>query len=340
MFVSDNINIKNKIQTKAIFVSPVFLALLLLSPVSKAVEKQSLGQPASAAEIKGWDIDIRPDGKGLPTGRGDAVVGEGMFMQKCASCHGEFAEGAGRYPALAGGIDSLDTNEPVKTVGSYWPYATTVFDYIRRAMPFGHAQSLSNDEVYAMTAYILFSNDVIEEDFELNRNTLALVDMPNRNGFIKDNRPDAPTTEPCMKNCLSKKPVVTGRARQINVTPDEAVASVTNSDSVSSGTDAARGKTVFTQCIACHSIDKDENRFGPSLHAIFGRKVGGLESFTNYSAALSSSDITWSQESLTKFLDSPQQFLPGTSMPFGGVKDKGALNDLLEYLRIEAAAGN
>jgi cytochrome c len=124
------------------------------------------------------------------------------------------------------------------------------------------------------------------------------------------------------------------------VTPDEVVASVTNSDSVSSGTDAARGKTVFTQCIACHSIDKDENRFGPSLHAIFGRKVGGLESFTNYSAALSSSDITWSQESLTKFLDSPQQFLPGTSMPFGGVKDKGALNDLLEYLRIEAAAGN
>jgi cytochrome c2 len=340
MFVSDNINIKNKIQTKAIFVSSVFLALLLLSPVSKAVEKQSLGQPASAAEIKGWDIDIRPDGKGLPTGRGDAVVGEGMFMQKCASCHGEFAEGAGRYPALAGGIDSLDTNEPVKTVGSYWPYATTVFDYIRRAMPFGHAQSLSNDEVYAMTAYILFSNDVIEEDFELNRNTLALVDMPNRNGFIKDNRPDAPTTEPCMKNCLLKMPVVTGRARQINVTPDEAVASVTNSDSVSSGTDAARGKTVFTQCIACHSIDKDENRFGPSLHAIFGRKVGGLESFTNYSAALSSSDITWSQESLTKFLDSPQQFLPGTSMPFGGVKDKGALNDLLEYLRIEAAAGN
>ncbi|MFT4649947.1 MAG: cytochrome c2 [Polaribacter sp.] len=344
MFVSDNINInirnKGKIQTTATVVSAVFLALLLLSPVSKAVEKQSLGQPASAAEIKGWDIDIRPDGKGLPTGRGDAVVGEGMFIKKCASCHGEFGEGAGRYPVLAGGVGSLDTYEPVKTVGSYWPYATTVFDYIRRAMPFGHAQSLSNDEVYAMTAYILYSNDVIEEDFELNRNTLALVEMPNRNGFIEDGRPDAPTTAPCMTNCLSKKPVVTGRARQVNVTPDEEVASVTSSNSDSTDVDAARGKTVFTQCIACHSVDKGENRFGPSLHAIFGRKVGGLETFTNYSAALSSSDITWSQESLAKFLNSPQQFLPGTSMPFGGVNDEGALNDLLEYLRIETANGN
>jgi cytochrome c2 len=340
MFVSDNINIKNKIQTKATVISSVLLALLLLSPVSKALETLSLGQAASAAEIKGWDIDIRPDGKGLPAGRGDAVAGEGMFIQKCASCHGEFAEGAGRYPVLAGGVGSLDTNQPEKTVGSYWPYATTVFDYIRRAMPFGHAQSLSNDEVYAMTAYILYSNEVIEEGFELNRNTLALVEMPNRNGFIKDDRPGAPTTGPCMENCLSKTPVVTGRARQIDVTPDEEVASVASSDLASSGADAARGKIVFTQCIACHSIEKGENMFGPSLHGIFGREVGGLESFTNYSAALSSTEITWSQESLAKFINSPQEFLPGTSMPFGGVKDEAALNDLLEFLRIEATAGN
>jgi cytochrome c2 len=336
MFVSDNVEIR--IQSQIFVVSFVFLALLLLSSVSTAVEKLSLGQPASAEEIKGWDIDIRPDGKGLPVGRGNAVDGEGMFIQKCASCHGEFAEGAGRYPVLAGGIDSLDTHDPVKTVGSYWPYATTAFDYIRRAMPFGHAQSLSNDEVYAMTAYILYSNDVIEEDFELNQNTLALVEMPNRNGFIKDDRPDVPMVEPCMKNCLSKKPVVTGKARQVNVTPDEEVVSVTSNHSNSS--DAGRGKAIFSQCIACHSINKDENKIGPSLHAIFGRKAGAVETFTHYSVAMRSSKLIWSEESLREFLNSPQQFLPGTSMPFGGVKDEGALNDLLEFLRIETAAGN
>ena len=336
MFVSDNVEIR--IQTKIFIVSFVFLALLLLNSVSTAVEKLGLGQPATAEEIKGWDIDIRPDGKGLPVGRGNAVDGEGMFIQKCASCHGEFAEGAGRYPVLAGGIDSLDTHDPVKTVGSYWPYATTAFDYIRRAMPFGHAQSLSNDEVYAMTAYILYSNDVIEEDFELNQNTLALVEMPNRNGFIKDDRPDVPMVEPCMTNCLSKNPVVTGKARQVNVTPDEEVVSVTSSHSNSF--DAGRGKAIFSQCIACHSINKDENKIGPSLHAIFGRKAGDVETFTHYSVAMRSSKLIWSQESLREFLNSPQQFLPGTSMPFGGVKDEGALNDLLEFLRIETAAGN
>lgn len=330
MFVSDNI------QARASVTICLLLALLFLSPISQAVEKLSLGMPASADEIKGWDIDIRPDGKGLPEGSGNATDGEDMFIEKCASCHGEFAEGAGRYPVLAGGTDSLNTHDPVKTVGSYWPYATTAFDYIRRAMPFGHAQSLSNDEVYAMTAYILYSNDIIEDDFVLDKSTLALVEMPNRNGFIKDDRPDVPMGEPCMKNCLSKKPVVTGKARQIDVTPDEEVASVASSSN-NSGADAGRGKAIFAQCIACHSANKDENKIGPSLHAVFGRKVGNVETFTNYSAAMKSSNMIWSQESLRKFINSPQQFLPGTSMPFGGIKDEGALNDLLEFLRIETA---
>lgn len=338
MFVSDNIKIR--ILAKSFAISFVFLSLFLISPVSTAVEKLSLGQPASAEEIKGWDIDIRPDGKGLPVGSGNAIDGEEQYIQKCASCHGEFAEGAGRYPALSGGLDSLATYDPVKTVGSYWPYATTAFDYIRRAMPFGHAQSLSNDEVYAMTAYILYSSYIIEDDFELNQNTLALVEMPNRNGFIKDDRPDVPMGEPCMKKCLSNPPVVTGKARQINVTPDEEVASVESIDSSSSGADADRGKAIYAQCIACHSINKGENKMGPSLHAIYGRKVGGVETFTNYSAAIRASELNWSEENLRKFLNSPQQFLPGTSMPFGGIKDEAALNDLLEYLRVETVAGN
>lgn len=333
MFVSGKVKIR--IQPKLVIVSYVFLVLLLLSPITKAVEKLSLGQPASAEEIKGWDIDIRPDGKGLPVGRGNAIDGEDMFIQKCASCHGEFAEGAGRYPVLAGGMDSLNTHDPVKTVGSYWPYATTAFDYIRRAMPFGHAQSLSNDEVYSMTAYILYSNDIVEDDFELNQNTLALVEMPNRDGFIKDDRPDVPMGEPCMKNCLSKKPVVTGKARQIDVTPDEeeeAVASVDISDSDSAGADATRGKAIFAQCAACHSVNKGENKIGPSLHELIARELGGVESFSSYSVAMSSSNLVWSKDNLRKFLSSPQQFLPGTSMPFGGIKDETALDDLLEYL--------
>ncbi len=334
MFVSDNL--KFEIQTKISFVVCLFLALLLLSPMLQAVEKLKLGQPATAKEIKGWDIDIRPDGKGLPVGRGNAIDGEDMFIQKCASCHGEFAEGAGRYPVLAGGLDSLDTHDPVKTVGSYWPYATTAFDYIRRAMPFGHAQSLSDDEVYAMTAYILYSNDLIEENFELNQNTLALVEMPNRNGFIKDDRPDVPMGEPCMKNCLSKKPVVIGKARQINVTPDEEVSSA---DASSSAVDAGRGEAVFAQCAACHSIDEGDNKFGPSLHALVGKKAGGVANFSNYSVAMRASNLVWSKDNLREFLSSPQQFMPGTSMPFGGVKDQAELNDLLEYLEI-STTGN
>jgi len=334
MFVLDNGH------TKKLILSGLLVTLLFLSPVSKAIETLSLGQPATSKEIKGWDIDVRPDGKGLPVGRGNAVDGEAMFIQKCASCHGEFAEGAGRYPVLAGGIDSLNTHDPVKTVGSYWPYATTAFDYIRRAMPFGHAQSLSDDEVYAMTAYILYSNDVIEEDFELNQDTLALVEMPNRDGFIKDDRPDVPMGEPCMKNCRATKPVVTGKARQINVTPDEEVASTSNTNSNITDVDVGRGKAIFSQCSSCHSVNKDEDKFGPNLYAIFGRSAGGVATFTNYSEAIKSSNVIWSQESLREFLYSPQQFLPGTSMPFGGVKDEAELNDLLEFLRIETEAGN
>jgi cytochrome c2 len=325
-----SVSAKIKIRTRILL--PI---LVCISSVSLAVEKLNLGQAASTEEISGWDIDVRPDGKGLPVGSGNAADGEAGFIKKCASCHGEFAEGAGRYPALAGGLESLDTYAPVKTVGSYWPYATTVFDYIRRAMPFGHAQSLTNDEVYNMTAYILFSSYIIEEDFELNQDTLALVEMPNRDGFIKDDRPDVPVGEPCMKNCLAKKPVITGKANIVDVTPDEEVASQDDdSADTDAGPDSSRGKAVFAQCMACHSTYKGENKLGPSLHALLGRKIGGVESFTNYSVAMSSSAKVWSKENLHDFLKSPQEFLPGTSMPFGGVKDESALNDLLEFLSL------
>ena len=115
-----------------------------------------LGRAATNNEIKAWDIDIRPDGKGLPVGSGSVIIGEELYTDNCASCHGDFGEGIDRWPELAGGFDTLDSEDPVKTVGSYWPYLSTVWDYVHRAMPFGNAQSLNNDEVYAITAYIYY----------------------------------------------------------------------------------------------------------------------------------------------------------------------------------------
>ena len=126
-------------------------------PVPAPVETKRLGigREAKAEEIAGWDIDVRPDGQGLPPGKGTVKQGEPLYMERCAACHGEFGESAGRWPILMGGAGTLASSDPVKSIGSYWPYASTVIDYIRRSMPFGNAQSLTNDELYAITAYVL-----------------------------------------------------------------------------------------------------------------------------------------------------------------------------------------
>lgn len=319
-----------------------FLTAILLNSALVYSEPSSLGKAATAEEIQGWDIDIRPDGTGLPDGSGNAFDGEDVFIEKCALCHGEFAEGAGRYPALAGGEGTLDTHDPMKTVGSYWPYATTLFDYIRRAMPYGHAQSLSNDEIYEMTAYILYSSDIIEDDLELNKETLPLVVMPNRDGFIADNRPSVPDGEPCMKNCLQSPATIIGKAAQIGVTPEDTVDSnliKTDSDQVTVSEAFSRGKTVFkNQCALCHSMNDMDAKIGPSLHALIGRNSGADGNFGNYSNAITSASITWSRDTLKSFLSAPQQFLPGTNMPFAGIQDAAELDDLLEYLG--SAVGN
>ncbi len=194
------------------------LALAVALPAT-AGEERPIGRVPTPEEIARWDIDVRPDGLGLPPGRGTAREGEEIFVARCASCHGEFGEAVGRWPQLVGGQGSLTWDDPIKTVTSYWPYAPTVFDYIRRAMPFGDAQSLSDDEVYAITAYLLAADGIIAEDFELNAETLPKVAMPNVDGFIDDPRPDVPTGEPCMKDCVAEV-VITGHARKIDVTPD------------------------------------------------------------------------------------------------------------------------
>ena len=142
------------------------------------------GQPIAPADIAPWDISIGPDGAGLPPGRGSPAQGEAVYIAKCQACHGEKAAGRPN-DALVGGKGSLASGAPpVKTVGSYWPYATTLFDYVRRAMPFQESQSLTSDEVYAVSAYILQLNEIIGNDDVLDAQTLPKVKMPNRDGFI------------------------------------------------------------------------------------------------------------------------------------------------------------
>jgi len=189
-----------------------------------APARLNIGRVATGDEIAGWDIDVRPDGQGAPPGRGSVKDGEEIYVAKCAACHGEFGESAGRWPQLAGGTGSLASHDPVKTVGSYFGSASTVLDYVRRAMPFGDAQSLSNDELYAVVAYLLNLNDIVDDKFVLSKETLAQVKMPNAGGFFEDDRETAEKAfwnpSPCMTNCKPEA-TVTGRARVIDVTPDD-----------------------------------------------------------------------------------------------------------------------
>jgi mono/diheme cytochrome c family protein len=150
-----------------------------------------LGRPASAEQIAGWDIDVRADGGGLPPGRGSVSDGQAVYASNCSGCHGRSGEG-GYADALVGGEGTLATAKPVRTVGSYWPFATTLFDYVRRAMPYNAPQSLTADQTYAVVAYVLFLNQIVPANTVLDAKTLPAVRMPNRNGFTSpDPRPDA-----------------------------------------------------------------------------------------------------------------------------------------------------
>jgi cytochrome c len=161
-----------------------FGAALLLASVPAAAQAPQFGQPIAPADIAPWDISIGPDGVGLPPGRGTAAQGEAVYAAKCQACHGEKAVG-GPNDRLAGGQGSLAPDKaPVRTVGSYWPYATTLFDYVRRAMPFQESQSLGNDEVYAVAAYILHLNGIVGADEVLDAQSLPKIKMPNRDNFI------------------------------------------------------------------------------------------------------------------------------------------------------------
>ena len=177
------------------------------------------GTVPTQQQIAGWAITVRPDGQGLPPGHGSVNEGADIFSQQCSACHGTFGEGEGNYPKLAGN-DPLTGTQPSLTVGNYWPYATTVWDYINRAMPFPMPHTLTPDQVYAMTAYILNLNNIVGNDFVADQTSLPKVKMPNRHGFIwKDPRPDTSDIR-CMSNCADPASIkITSTAMGKPLTP-------------------------------------------------------------------------------------------------------------------------
>ena len=159
------------------------------SPVSGQLPTYGVGRPPTAEEVKAWDLTIPPDGQDLPPGSGTAALGRSIYAERCAACHGEKGEDP-KYSRLAGGRGTLTTDKPLLTIGSFWQYAPTLWSYIRRAQPFDDPGSLTPDQAYAVTAYLLHLNGIIGEQDVMNAQTLPLVKMPNRDGFVPDSRPD------------------------------------------------------------------------------------------------------------------------------------------------------
>ncbi|MFO8127193.1 c-type cytochrome [Yoonia sp.] len=331
------------------------------APVSEGA--YGLGRPALPEELAAWNVDVLPDGRGLPEGRGDVWTGEEVFVDKCASCHGDFAEGVGNWPALAGGFDTLANEDPVKTVGSYWPYLSTAWDYINRSMPFGEAGTLTADETYAIVAYIMYSNHLVDDDFELSHENFTEVEMYNGDGFVVDDRPELEyaewQTEPCMENCKDTVEI-TMRATFLDVTPDDGGQSVVDDGAADAGpvfsasgdatdetalpddTDGldpalvAAGEGVFRQCKSCHQIGEGaSNRTGPALNGIVGRTIGTVDGFRYsgvFQEAAAAGDV-WTPENLAAFLKDPRGMMAGTKMSFRGVRDEADVAALIAYMQ-------
>ena len=254
---------------------------LALAPllVCAAPPKYGFGKAATAQEIAGWDIDVRPDGKGLPKGRGSVADGQSIYDEKCASCHGTFGE-SNSYLQLAGGVGTLKSDDPIRTTGSKLNYATVLWDYINRAMPFNAPQTLKPDEVYALTAYVLNLNDIVPADAVLDQDSLPKLKMPNRDGFTtdhgfmtRDGKPDTRNVA-CMKDCardvkLTSELPEYARDQHGSVTeqmrgaaPKVAVAAP------ASGLELAKASA----CTACHAMN--ERVGGPGFREIAAKYAG------------------------------------------------------------------
>lgn len=190
-----------KINTLKSVVSGVILTFAMSGFAAEPLSTPRAGKAISESSIASWNIDIRgPDAQGLPPGSGTIAAGKQVYESKCLACHGEAAKGGPVFGTMVGGIGSFTTNTRVLTPGSMYPYSGALFDYVRRAMPMNEPQSLTNDEVYAVSGYILYLNGLMKEDAVVNRESLSAVQMPNRNNFIVDDRPDV-MAKKCMKNC-------------------------------------------------------------------------------------------------------------------------------------------
>ncbi|KII17775.1 c-type cytochrome [Phaeobacter sp. S60] len=336
------------------------VALTLAVPA--AAEKFGLGRPALPEEIAAWDLDVAPDGTGLPKGSGDVFTGEEVFAEKCAVCHGDFAEGVGNWPKLAGGQGTLDHDDPLKTVGSYWPYLSTTWDYVNRSMPFGDAQSLTPDEVYAIVAYILYSNDLVDDEFVLSDATFADVELPNVDGFVLDDRLEAEkhfwNPEPCMENCKDSVEI-TMRAMVLDVTPEEdraeAPAEVEPVEDTAAEQPAevpadvvvaldpelvAKGEKTFRKCKSCHQIGAGaKSKTGPILNGIIGAPAAHVEGF-RYSKAMKAAaegGLVWDEAELAAFLAKPKKYMKGTKMSFAGLKKDADIEAVIAYLKAATA---
>lgn len=340
-------------------VKVTFFVLVLASPAltfGQASAKDlsaplGLGRVALPEEIVAWDVDVLPDGRGLPKGSGDVFTGEEVFAEKCAACHGDFAEGVDNWPVLAGGFDTLADKDPVKTVGSYWPYLSSVWDYVHRSMPFGAAQTLSDDEVYAIVAYMLYSNDMVDDDFELSHENFTEVVMHNTGGFMIDDRASTEypllSTEPCMKNCRGDFQVLM-RATDLNVTPgqDHSAAKMDSKEMVAVASTpepvtldpelVAAGAKVFKKCKSCHQIGENaKNKIGPQLNGVIGRTMGSIEKF-KYSKIFKSFNEegrVWDEEAMHAYLENPKGYAKGTKMVFKGLKNEKDRFAIVEYLK-------